>query len=105
MGAVEEGGKVATGVVDALKGNPVILAVIVLNLVILGMVAWATKEARESFQKTITLMIEKQDKLAQLLYQCTPTPQGNRTNIPGGLHFDLLNNPYLEPLPNKEEQK
>jgi hypothetical protein len=100
-GPVEEGAKVATGVVDALKGNPVILAVIVLNLVILGMVAWATKEARESFQKTITLMIEKQDKLAQLLYQCTPT--GSKTSLPWP-HVDLLTNPYIDhSLPEKHD--
>jgi hypothetical protein len=40
MGAIEEGGKVASGVVEGLKQSPLSLALIVMNVVCLGVVVW-----------------------------------------------------------------
>jgi hypothetical protein len=94
-GPVEEGAKVATGVIESLKGQPIILSLVLFNVLFMGAVAWGTAEARRDFTKTISLLIEKQDKTAEMLYRCTPTP-GNKTNLPGELHLDLLSNPYLD---------
>ena len=91
-GPVEEGAKVASSVVDAMKGQPMMLAIIVINIIFLGAVGWGTTKARDDFMATIHLLIEKQDKTAQMLYNCVPA---NKT----GIHFDLLNNPYVDPLP------
>lgn len=96
-GPVEEGGKVATGVIDALRGNPAMLAIIVLNLLILGLVYYATREARSDFVKTINLMIEKQDRVAQLLYNCVPASKT-------GIDIDLLKNPYLDHDPPHHQE-
>jgi hypothetical protein len=98
MGAVEEGGKVAVSVVDAMKSQPMTLALIVINLVFLAAVGWGTMKAREGFLDTIKVLIEKQDKTAQMLYNCTPT--GNRTKF-----LELLGNPYLDPLPMPPNEK
>jgi hypothetical protein len=98
MGAIEEGGKVAVSVVDAMKSQPMTLALIVINLVFLGAVGWGTMKAREGFLDTIKVLIEKQDRTAQLLYNCTPT--GNKTRF-----LELLGNPYLEPLPMPPPEK
>jgi hypothetical protein len=95
MGAVEEGGKVASGVIASLKDQPLILALVLFNVLFMGAVAWGTSKAREDFNKTIQLLIEKQDKTAEMLYRCTPTT-GNKTIAPGSLPAQLLSNPYLD---------
>lgn len=99
MGAVEEGGKVATSVIESLKSQPLILALVVFNCLFMGAVFWGTKAAREDFTKTIQLMIEKQDKVSQMLYNCVPS--GNKIIAPGSLPLELLNNPYIDPNPKK----
>jgi len=43
-GPVEEGAKVATGVIDALKGEPISLALIVMNVIFIGAVGWWARE-------------------------------------------------------------
>jgi hypothetical protein len=43
-GPVEEGAKVATGVVDALRGEPISLALIVMNVIFIGAVGWWARE-------------------------------------------------------------
>jgi len=90
MGAVEEGGKVASGVVTALTGQPIVLALVVFNCLFLGVVFYGTQQARLSFERTALRMIDQQEKMANLLYNCVPG--GNKT----GLHFDLLKNPYID---------
>jgi hypothetical protein len=98
-GPAEEGAKVAVSVVDAMKSQPMTLALIIINLIFLGAVGWGTMKAREGFLDTIKVLIEKQDRTAQLLYNCTPS--GNKTRTPGSLPFDLLSNPYIDPNPKQ----
>jgi len=43
-GPVEEGAKVATGVVEALKSQPISLALIVMNVIFVGAIAYASHE-------------------------------------------------------------
>jgi hypothetical protein len=93
-GPAEEGAKVAVSVVESLKTQPLILALVLFNALFMGAVAWGTAKAREDFTKTIQLLIEKQDKTAEMLYRCTPS--GNKTLGPGSLPLELLSNPYLD---------
>jgi len=44
MSVAEHGAKVATGIVDGLKSQPISLALIVLNLVFIGFVGWIAHE-------------------------------------------------------------
>lgn len=92
-GPAEEGAKVAVSVVDAMKSQPMTLALIIINLIFLGAVGWGTMKAREGFLDTIKVLIEKQDRTAQLLYNCTPA--GNKTSLPWP-HVDLLGNPFID---------
>lgn len=41
-GPVEEAGKVATGAIDALKSQPMTLALVILQLTLLGVVVYAS---------------------------------------------------------------
>ncbi len=90
MGAVEEGGKVATNIVAALSGQPIVLALVVFNCLLMGGVIYGTRENRMSFERTLSKLIDDQHELSKLLYQCTPS--GNKT----GLHWDLLSNPFIK---------
>ena len=66
-GAIEEGAKVASGVVEGLKSQPLSLALIVVNLVFVGFVAWLAY----SFNERTTHQYEVKDQLiAKLLDQC-----------------------------------
>jgi len=66
-GAVEEGAKVATGVVEGLKGQPIALALIVMNVIFVGAVA----AGGYGLNIRTTARYEAQDALIhKLLDQC-----------------------------------
>jgi hypothetical protein len=62
-GPIEEAGKVAVTAIDALKGAPVLLALIVLQALILAGVGWSIHE-RAVFQN------EERKAFADLLGAC-----------------------------------
>ena len=71
MGATEEAGKAVGGFLDALKTQPLSLALVVMNLALLAMfyfilTAQATSDASER-----KLMYEAQRETQQLLAHCT----------------------------------
>ena len=47
MNAIEEGGKVARSIVGGLKGQPLALALVVINLVFVGAMVFTLREALE----------------------------------------------------------
>lgn len=58
MSLPEQGAKVATGVVDAMRGQPMLLAVIVLNVVIFAAVVWGVTEQRKDQQELTKMVLE-----------------------------------------------
>jgi hypothetical protein len=74
-GAIEQGAKVATSVVDGLKSQPLSLALIIMNLVFVGFVAWLANE----FNERTTHQYEVKDQLiAKLLDQCKASQQSQQ---------------------------
>ena len=74
-GPIEEGAKVAHGVVEGLKQQPLSLALIVINLVFVGFVAWLGNE----FNQRTTHQYEVKDQLiARLLDQCKASQQSQQ---------------------------
>jgi len=72
MGAVEEGGKVASGIVEGLKSSPVILAIIVLNVILvsaalyfLNTLAENARHHREDLMKQNAAQFEQLVRLCQ----------------------------------------
>ena len=71
-GAVEQGAAVAKGVIEGLKNQPLSLALIVLNLVFVGFVAWLANE----FNARTTHQYEVKDQLiARLIDKCGNSQQ------------------------------
>ena len=74
-GAVEEGAKVATDIVEGLRTQPLSLALIVVNLVFIGFMAWIAHE----FNVRTTHQYEVKDQLiTKLLDQCRANQQSQQ---------------------------
>lgn len=59
MSLPQEGAKVATSVVDALKSQPMVLAVIVLNIVIFGAIVFAVRDQRAHEHELTKIILTK----------------------------------------------
>jgi len=72
MGAVEEGGKVATSVVESMKGQPLALAVIVVNVLFLVGGLWFLHEIA-----TLTSARQQRNDqlLVELVRECSGGPK------------------------------
>jgi len=66
-GAVEEGAKVATGVVEALKNQPISLALIVMNVIFVGAIAYASHELNI---RTTARYAAQDELIHKLIDQC-----------------------------------
>jgi hypothetical protein len=56
MGALEEGGKVAGGIVEGLKSQPLALALIVINVLFLGFMGFIIHSLKEQGERKDALL-------------------------------------------------
>jgi hypothetical protein len=77
MGITEEGGKVAQGTVEALKGQPLAIALIVVNLMFL---AGGMYTAHDFFQRLDTASLRKDTLVSEMMERCIQMapPKGDR---------------------------
>lgn len=74
-GPVEEGGKIATALVESLKAQPAILAILVFNLILMGLVYFSTKEFRALNERVISTLLTQQKDMVDMISRCVvPTP-------------------------------
>jgi hypothetical protein len=81
MGAVEEGGKVASGFINALGNQPVLL---VQSLIIAGVVFILYAQGTRSFSEREALtqsIFESQKHVREILSQCIVPPDGRRSEL------------------------
>lgn len=71
-GAVEEGGQTARGIVDALKAQPVVLALVIFQCVFLGLSYVGIEHARQTNLTLVKDAFDQQKQWAEMLYNCTP---------------------------------
>lgn len=71
-GPVEEAGKVATGFLDVMRTQPLVLAMIVMNFALIGYVFYAGREEVASRTENAKLIISLQSKTQELLQSCVP---------------------------------
>ena len=76
-GPLEEGAKVATTFIDAMKQNPLVLAVLVFALVAVVFIFLATSEFRAQSKEVMNELLSQHKELTSLLSRCvvpgTPT--------------------------------
>jgi len=66
-GAIEEGAKVASGVVEGLKAQPLALALIVMNIVFIGFSVWVLQSLNA---RTVHQYQVKDQLIAKLIDKC-----------------------------------
>lgn len=75
--AIEEGGKVARSFIEVLKDEPIALSLVLMNVLLLGFLYYTGIVAHDERKTEMTLLYENRKEMAQLLYQCTPSPQAH----------------------------
>lgn len=71
-GPIEESAKVAGNFVDAMKGNPLALALIVSQIMLLTLFFFVAHWAGENRSTEFAAIMAQQREVQQLLYRCTP---------------------------------
>src|SRR5262245_30261933 len=72
MGAVVEGGKAVSGIVDSLKTQPLSLALVIMNLALLGMLYYIAEKSSTSRQHSLDLIYHQQEKVQEMfIAHCT----------------------------------
>lgn len=72
-GPIEEAGETARTIVDALKGYPALLSIIVLQMVTIGILAYTAHE-RNIYETGVNKSFT--DLITALIRQCGPLKQG-----------------------------
>ena len=66
-GAMEQGARIATSVVEALKSQPLALAMVVFNLIFVLVVYFAIKEERAGMRQIITMLLEQRQQTIEMM--------------------------------------
>ena len=74
-GLTEEGGKVISHTVDALKSQPVTLAMILMNVIFVAAIFWGVKGTREQMHEVMKSILEQNTQAQELLSKCIVPPK------------------------------
>jgi hypothetical protein len=76
--SLPEGGRAVSGFVDALKSQPLSLALVVMNIGLLGFLYYDGIVAHDERKTEMELLYKNRTEMAELLYRCTPTTTEKR---------------------------
>jgi hypothetical protein len=98
-GAVEEGAKVAAGFMDALKREPLSLALVVMNMALLAFFYVLLTRVADQREREINLLYADKKEVRELLSKCV-VPE-RRTEKPNAsiVRLPLPDLPPISPLP------
>ena len=71
----EQIGRAAVSFFDALKSQPLSLALVVMNIGLLGFLYYDGIQHNSERKTEMELLYQNRREMAQLLYQCTPAPK------------------------------
>lgn len=73
-GPVEEVGQTTRSLVDALKRDPLTLALVLMNLALIGFLYLSASFAREEHNHDTELLYQNRREVGELLARCYPMP-------------------------------
>jgi hypothetical protein len=106
-GAAEEAGKAIGGIVDALKSQPLSLALVMMNLALLAYVFYRENHVATSRQETTRMILDYQKEVGQLLSRCVVPGTGLLTPQTPQQQFKLQSEksvPFRFPDPAPKEE-
>ena len=68
----EQVAKVANNIVDALRNQPMMIAILVFNALIFTFVFYSVHDRRQQDHVIMTQLINDQSEVRRLLFQCLP---------------------------------
>lgn len=71
-GLSEEAGRTSRHIVAAFRDQPLVLALLLINILFLGLVAWGVRDARQQQNAMISNLIEK---VAACPFSLAPLPK------------------------------
>ena len=92
-GPIEEAAKVATAVVEAVKNQPMTLAMILFNLLFVLLVFLGSKDFRANQLKLMSMMIELTGKSQEMLGKCIIPPSRTQLQTDKPEHFLRITTP------------
>lgn len=75
MGTVEEAGKAASGFIDALKGQPLSLALVVMNVAMLAMLFYWASSVQAARLEAIRMVLDVEKQVHEILSKCVVPSQ------------------------------
>jgi hypothetical protein len=69
-GITEEVGKAAGGVIDAMKSQPLALALVIMNCALLGLFFYVTSTIAKQREREVALMYADQKEIRELVSRC-----------------------------------
>jgi hypothetical protein len=77
MGVGEEAGKVATGVLDVMRAQPLVLGLLLVIFALIGFVYVQEGQFNSMRTENVKLFVDVQKETQKILSQCiVPPPQG-----------------------------
>jgi hypothetical protein len=70
-GPLEEAGKAAGSVIDAMKTQPLALALVIMNCALLGLFFFVTSTVAKQREREITMLYAEHKEVRELLSRCT----------------------------------
>ena len=69
---MHEAGETARSFLDRFKDQPLVLALVAMNLGLLGILYWTQVEASNARNKEMELLYENRKQVGELLFKCVP---------------------------------
>jgi hypothetical protein len=78
MSPVEQSAKVAIGFMDAMKSQPLSLALVVMNFALIGFIYIQSAQFTDQRKENVALFVKVQGEVQQLLAKCVIPPNPSR---------------------------